>query len=67
MSGPVIGKIEQLTNANPLQVKFSQDNEAQIKQLLQRIVIIERHINLIEDLLLELRHFLPPDGNQSSA
>ncbi len=63
-----VGKIEQLTsNLNFPRQKYPKVNREQAEEINKRLDIIEQHISLIEEVILEFRHFLPQRENQSSS
>ncbi len=63
-----VGRIEQLTSdVNFSRFKPIVANGKQVEQINERLDIIEQHIKLIEEFILEFRHFLPQNENRSSA
>ena len=63
-----VGKIEQLTsNLNFPRQKYPKVNGEQADQINKRLDIIEQHINLIEEVILEFRRFFPQNKSLSSS
>ena len=67
MDIPQVGKIEQLTsNRNFMQLQYPEAKDEQIDQINKRLDVIEQHVNLLEEILLEFHNSLSQNKIQSS-